>query len=90
MPRKSLPEIPPTKTIEDYTTPTMMGRFNLFNTPDGGFHVAYQEDPTEENPEPETQHIDIPGAIVRASKMLSEGKMTPMKAMDMFMSLGRG
>jgi hypothetical protein len=70
--------------------PKMVGRFNLYDTPDGGFHVSYQEDPTEENATPEVQHIDIPGAIVRASKMLGEGNMSPMKAMNVFMNLAKG
>lgn len=88
MAKVKTPAIPP--SIEDFTTPTMKGRFNLFKTPDGGFHVAYVKDPTEDEPEPETQHIDIPGSIVRASQMLADGKMTPGKAMNIFMSLTKG
>lgn len=76
--------IPPTPE------PKLKGRFNLYNTPDGGFHIAYQEDATEENPDPQIQHIDIPGQLVRASQMMAEGKLTPGKAFSLFGSLFGG
>lgn len=63
----STPEISP--------VPKQKGRYNLFDTPDGGLHIAYTEDGNEE-----VQHIEVPGNIIRMAKMLDEGKMSPMKA----------
>lgn len=76
--------------IPDFTEPIGKGRYNLYKTPDGGFHVAYQKDATEEEPEPEVQHVNIPGAIIRASELLANGDMTPVKAMSIFMNLTKG
>lgn len=68
--------------------PKMKGRFNLYETPDGGFHISYQEDPTYlpeygEDPtavvEHEIQHIDIPGQIIQMAKMMEAGSMSPAK-----------
>lgn len=51
--------------------PSMKGRFNLYNTPDGGYHIAYQEDGKEE-----IQHIDIPGFVINAAQMFGESGMS--------------
>lgn len=56
--------------------PIMTGRFNLFETVGGGFHIAYQPDGQEE-----IQHIEIPAAVIGAAKMAAEGKLNPFKMM---------
>lgn len=50
------------------------GRFNLYDTPDGGLHISYQEDGSEE-----IQHIDVPGQIIGMAKMLENGTMSPLQ-----------
>lgn len=57
--------------------PIMTGRFNLFETQGGGFHIAYLPDGENQ----ETQHIDIPAAIINAAKMAAQGKLNPFKMM---------
>lgn len=80
--------------MEDTTAPAprMKGRFNLYDTPDGGLHISYQEDDTllpeyDENPSAvivhEVQHIDIPGQALNMMKMLESGKLSPTKALTM-------
>jgi putative sterol carrier protein len=74
--------------------PFMKGRFNLFNTPDGGIHISYQEDPKETDEdgtpiEEPTQHVDIPGMAVNTLKAMGEGKMNPMKAAAMLFRGGK-
>jgi hypothetical protein len=64
--------------------PYMRGRFNLFHTPGGGLHIAYQEDGKEE-----IQHIDIPGQVVRAAEMMSKGEMKPGQVLKMFTGMMR-
>jgi hypothetical protein len=55
--------------------PRQKGRYNMFDTPDGGLHIAYTVDG-----EDVTQHIEVPGRILQMAKMLEDGKMSPMKA----------
>jgi hypothetical protein len=63
--------------------PTIKGRFNLWDTPEGGFHIAYIADGTDE-----TRHLEIPGMVVRVARMAAEGKLSPAKAMREMMSNG--
>lgn len=58
----------------------MKGRFTLYETPDGGFHVAYLPDDTEE-----TRHLAIPGGIVKLARMGAEGKLSPVAMARAFM-----
>ena len=44
--------------------PILMGRFNLFNTPDGGYHIAYIPDGSDE-----TQHLEIPAMVVKMARL---------------------
>lgn len=53
------------------------GRFSLFETPGGGYHLSYKPDEDDE------KHIDIPAAAVHAMKMAAEGGMSPMKLLAM-------
>lgn len=65
--------------------PRIKGRFNLYDTPDGGLHISYQEDPklvnldTAEFEEQPVQHIDVPGKILAMAKMLENGSMNPLQ-----------
>jgi hypothetical protein len=52
----------------------MKGRFTLYETPDGGYHIAYKPDGDDRD----AQHLEIPAAIVRLAKMGAEGKLSPM------------
>lgn len=61
--------------------PILKGRFNLFETPDGGFHIAYVADD-----ETETRHLEIPAMIVRMARLSAEGKLNPAKAIREMMS----
>lgn len=47
----------------------MKGKFSLYNTPDGGYHIAYKED----GDDTETKHIEIPGHIAKMAKMMGDG-----------------
>jgi hypothetical protein len=62
--------------MEDAPTPRMKGRFNLYDTADGGLHISYQEDDREE-----IQHIDVPGQVLAMAKMLESGSMNPLQAL---------
>ena len=45
-------------------TPSISGRYTLYETPDGGYHIAYNRDGDDE-----IHHIDIPPALVKMAKM---------------------
>lgn len=63
----------------------MNGKFSLYETPEGGFHIAY-------NPEgeSETKHLEIPAMVVRMAKMSAEGKLNPLGAIKMMMGSSDG
>jgi hypothetical protein len=61
--------------------PFMKGRFNVYKTPDGGLHISYTVDGGDE-----VEHMSLPGPMVRAAQMMSEGKMNPLE----FFRLMRG
>jgi hypothetical protein len=63
--------------------PILKGRFNLYETPSGGFHIAYVADD-----ETETRHLEIPAMVVRMAKASAEGKLNPMQALKEMMSSG--
>lgn len=53
------------------TEPKLMltGTFSLYETPDGGYHIAYRPQDTEDD-----QHLEFPGAMVKmARRMQSMG-----------------
>lgn len=62
------------------TEPVLKGRFTLYETPDGGYHVAYLPDDSTE-----TRHLEIPGALVNLAKMGAEGKLSPLAMARAFM-----
>jgi hypothetical protein len=57
--------------IEAAPQPVMKGRFNLYETPDGGFHIAYQKDGEEK-----IEHIDVPGFVINGAKMFADSGMS--------------
>jgi hypothetical protein len=71
--------------MEDAPTPRIKGRFNLYDTPDGGLHISYQEDDSEE-----IKHIDVPAQIMTMAKMLENGSMNPLQALGKMKSLFGG
>lgn len=66
---------------ESTPEPFLKGRFNMWETPEGGYHIAYVPDDSAE-----TRHLEIPGMVVRMGKLASEGKLNPVKAMREIMS----
>jgi hypothetical protein len=52
--------------------PLMNGRFTLYATPNGGYHIAWRPDGTDE-----TQHIEVPQFIANMAKNAAEGKLNP-------------
>lgn len=75
--------------------PRMKGRFNLYDTPDGGLHIAYQEDyktadddgtPIDEP----IQHLELPGRLVKLTESLKTGGASPAKLMKAIMSMMGG
>jgi hypothetical protein len=52
--------------------PRFQGRFSVYDTPNGGIHIAWLPDDIEAE---ETQHIELPGPIVQVIKAVGEGKM---------------
>jgi hypothetical protein len=47
------------------------GRYRLYEKPDGGLHLVYLPDGTENE-----QHMEIPGGMLRLAKMASEGNLS--------------
>jgi hypothetical protein len=56
--------------------PFLKGRFNLYETPEGGYHLAYIPDG-----ETETKHMEIPAMAVKTARLAAEGKLNPFKAL---------
>jgi len=63
--------------------PLLKGRFTMYETPDGGYHIAYLADGHAD-----TKHLEVPGMVVRMAKMSAEGKLNPLQAMRQLMSHG--
>jgi hypothetical protein len=63
--------------------PVMKGRFNLWETADGGYRIGYIPDGDSE-----AKYFDIPGIAVRMAKMGVEGKLGPVKALKEMMMPG--
>lgn len=61
--------------------PWLKGRFTLYETPDGGTHIAYIADG-----EDETRHIEIPGFIVKNARDFAAGKLNPFTVIKEMMS----
>lgn len=77
------PNTPQTAEIDTTDpTPFMKGTFSVYNTPDGGYHIAYKLEG-----EDETQHAEIPGAALKMAATLS-GTKNPFALIGKMM--GRG
>lgn len=61
--------------VTDTPTPFMRGKFAIFETPDGGLHIAYRLDGTDED-----RHVALPAAMVKMANMAANGS-GPMAAM---------
>ncbi len=57
----------------------MNGKFSLYETPEGGLHIAYSPEGEEE----ETKHLEIPAMVVKMARMSAEGKLNPLQAFRM-------
>jgi hypothetical protein len=62
-------------TVEVIAEPQafIRGRFSIYETPDGGFHIAAIFDG-----EDETRHTEIPGAMLKMAGMLGGGNPLSM------------
>jgi hypothetical protein len=65
--------------------PRQVGRYSLFDTPDGGLHIAYTVEGEET-----TQHIEVPGKIIKMAQMMESGSMSPMKAFSALRKMAVG
>lgn len=61
--------------------PMIKGRFTVYETPDGGYHIAYVADGQEE-----TRHMEIPAMIIRLAKAGADGKVNPLQMMREMMA----
>lgn len=52
--------------------PTQRGRYSLYDTPDGGYHVAYRPDDADQD-----QHFELPGALVTLARQAAETGVMP-------------
>lgn len=70
--------------IEEAVTPTILhqGRYRLYQKPDGGLHLVYQRDDSDE-----PQHMEIPGAMMRLAKAAGEGNLSPGEMLREMMKL---
>lgn len=56
------------------TEPIVTGRFTVYETPNGGYHIAYIGDNEDQK---DTHHMEIPPALVAmAKKAMKIGKVT--------------
>lgn len=66
------------RTPDQAATPPealMKGRFSLFETPDGGYHLSYRPDGEDTD-----QHVEIPGVYVKLMRRHS-GSRNPLSAL---------
>ena len=59
--------------------PVLRGKFSVYETPDGGYHIAYITDGQED-----TNHLQIPGSALRMAAKLS-GSKNPLAAFSAMM-----
>jgi hypothetical protein len=63
----------------------MNGKFSLYETPEGGLHVAYVPDGDQDD---EPKHLEIPAMVVKMAKASAEGKLSPLAMMRQMMGAG--
>lgn len=61
--------------IETAPVPFMRGKFSIYETPDGGLHIAYVLAGDDE-----TKHLALPAAMVKMANMAANGT-GPLAAM---------
>jgi hypothetical protein len=60
--------------------PRLKGRFSLYDTPDGGMHIAYLPDGATD-----TEHFEIPGKVLKVAQLIQSGQMmNPAEIMKVF------
>jgi hypothetical protein len=65
--------------------PIQQGKYALYETPDGGRHLVYQPEG-----EAEAQHLPIPPMVVAlAQEALTTGKVNPLAAIKVLVSMGK-
>lgn len=57
----------------------LKGRFAVYETADGGYHLTYQPDG-----QTEPQHVDLPGFYVKQAMKMAGGKGGLSKMLKMF------
>jgi len=62
--------------------PRVRGKFALFDTDDGGLHIAYRPEGQDTD-----EHFHVPGHVLKMAKMFSEGDMSPMEMMKNMMGM---
>ena len=61
--------------------PLMNGKFTLYATPNGGYHIAWLPEGSDD-----TQHLEIPAFVASMAKAAAEGKLNPAKALKEMMA----
>lgn len=59
------------------------GRYRLYEKPDGTLRIQYRRDDKDVD-----DVIEIPGAMLRMAKMLSEGNLNPLQAIKIMRNEG--
>ena len=65
------------------TEPLLKGRFTVYETSEGGYHIAYINDGQDD-----TKHLEVPAWAVNIARDASEGKLSPMSLVGRLMSIG--
>lgn len=59
--------------------PILQGKFAIFETADGGYHLTYRPDTEDED-----KHVNIPGFYVKMAMKQAGGKGGMAKVLKMF------
>jgi hypothetical protein len=77
--------VPETLPVEAIPTVLHEGRYRLYQKPDGGLHLAYQRNDSDQE-----DHLELPGMMVALLNKAQEGNMSPMEFLKEAMKLRRG
>lgn len=79
------PMIEPTiETVVEGPHIIHQGRYRLYGKPDGGMHLVYQRDDSEE-----PDHMEMPAAVLKLAQMAGEGNLTLPELLRELMKLQR-
>jgi hypothetical protein len=80
-------EIVEAEIVPDIAEPEILhkGKYTLYKKPDGGLHLAYQREDSEN-----TDHIELPAAMIRLFDRAQNEQMNPLQLAREFMRMGRG